>query len=188
MLNDKASAAVVVADAVVAAALHAEGCCGRGAEECGVGRELRMRVRESAKAYAELPGVAGEQREPLPSFRRGYNLKAALGGHKVYLRTGQYPDGRLGDIFIDAHKQGATLRSMFACFAISVSLGLQYGVPLQEFVDAFVGMKFEPSGPVTGHEQIEEARSIIDFFFTELALQYGAELPEDVERGQLTDV
>jgi len=112
------------------------------------------------------------QREKLPAKRMGYTQKAVVGGHKVYLRTGNYPDGRLGEIFIDMHKEGAAFRSMMNAFAIAVSLGLQHGVPLDEFVDAFTFFKFEPSGFVQGHDRLKSATSIIDFVFRDLAINY----------------
>src|SRR5690349_9849291 len=112
------------------------------------------------------------EREKLPSRRKGYTQKAVVGGHKVYLRTGEYDDGRLGEIFIDMHKEGAALRSFINNFAIAVSLGLQYGVPLEEYVDAFTFTRFEPSGPVQGNDTIKYATSILDYVFRELAISY----------------
>ncbi len=112
------------------------------------------------------------EREKLPSRRKGYTQKAVVGGHKVYLRTGEYDDGRLGEIFIDMHKEGAALRSFINNFAIAVSLGLQYGVPLDEYVDAFTFTRFEPSGPVQGNDTIKFATSILDYVFRELAVSY----------------
>jgi ribonucleoside-diphosphate reductase alpha chain len=112
------------------------------------------------------------ERERLPDRRKGYTQKAVVGGHKVYLRTGEYDDGRLGEIFIDMHKEGAALRSIINNFAIAVSLGLQYGVPLDEYVDAFTFTRFEPSGPVQGNEAIKYATSILDYVFRELAVSY----------------
>jgi ribonucleoside-diphosphate reductase alpha chain len=112
------------------------------------------------------------EREKLPDRRKGYTQKAVVGGHKVYLRTGEYDDGRLGEIFIDMHKEGAALRSLLNNFAIAVSLGLQYGVPLEEYVDAFCFTRFEPSGPVTGNDTIKYATSILDYIFRELAVSY----------------
>lgn len=111
-------------------------------------------------------------RHKLPAKRKGMTVEAGVGGHKVYLRTGEYEDGKLGEIFIDMHKEGAAFRSMMNCFAISVSLGLQYGVPLQEFVDKFTFTRFEPSGPVTGHPNIKLATSIIDYIFRVLGMEY----------------
>ncbi len=108
----------------------------------------------------------------LPNRRGGYTQKAKIAGHTVFLRTGEYPDGTLGEIFIDMHKEGAGFRSLLNCFAIAVSLGLQYGVPLEEFVDSFVFTKFEPSGPVTGNDHIRYATSVIDYIFRELAITY----------------
>ena len=116
--------------------------------------------------------VVMRERERMPDRRKGYTQKAVVGGHKVYLRTGEYDDGRLGEIFIDMHKEGAALRSLLNNFAIAVSLGLQYGVPLDEYVDAFTFTRFEPSGPVQGNNSIKYATSILDYVFRELAVSY----------------
>ncbi len=112
------------------------------------------------------------EREKLPDRRKGYTQKAVVGGHKVYLRTGEYDDGRLGEIFVDMHKEGAALRSLLNNFAIAISLGLQYGVPLDEYVDAFTFTRFEPQGPVQGNDSIKYATSILDYVFRELAVSY----------------
>ncbi len=111
-------------------------------------------------------------REKMPERRKGYTQKAIVGGHKVYLRTGEYAGGNLGEIFIDMHKEGAGFRAMMNNFAIAVSVGLQYGVPLEEFVDAFTFTKFEPAGPVQGNDSIKNATSILDYIFRELAVSY----------------
>ncbi|WP_443747726.1 TSCPD domain-containing protein [Asticcacaulis solisilvae] len=111
-------------------------------------------------------------RQKLPDRRKGYIQKAAVGGHKVYIHTGEYGDGALGEIFIDMHKEGAAFRSLMNNFAIAVSIGLQYGVPLDEFVDAFVFTRFEPAGPVTGNDRVRSATSILDYIFRELAISY----------------
>ena len=111
-------------------------------------------------------------REKLPQRRKGYTQKAVVGGHKVYLRTGEYDDGKLGEIFIDMHKEGAGFRAMMNNFAIAVSVGLQYGVPLEEFVDAFTFTRFEPAGMVQGNDSIKNATSILDYVFRELAVSY----------------
>jgi ribonucleoside-diphosphate reductase alpha chain len=111
-------------------------------------------------------------RRKLPDRRKGYIQKAAVGGHKVYLHTGEYDDGELGEIFIDMHKEGAAFRSVMNNFAIAISIGLQYGVPLEEFVDAFVFTRFEPAGPVTGNDTIRSATSILDYVFRELGVSY----------------
>jgi len=111
-------------------------------------------------------------REKLPNRRKGYTQKALVGGHKVYLRTGEFDDGRLGEIFIDMHKEGAAFRAMMNNFAIAISLGLQYGVPLEEYVEAFTFTKFEPAGVVVGNDAIKSATSIIDYVFRELAVSY----------------
>ena len=111
-------------------------------------------------------------RRKLPHRRKGYTQKATIGGHKVYLRTGEYDDGTLGEIFIDMHKEGAAFRSLMNAFAMSISMGLQYGVPLEEFVDAFTFVRFEPSGMVQGNDTIKMATSVIDYIFRELAISY----------------
>ena len=114
----------------------------------------------------------GREREKLPSRRKSYTQKATVGGHKVYLHTGEYEDGRLGEIFIDMHKEGAAFRSLMNNFAIAISLGLQYGVPLEEYVDAFTFTRFEPAGLVQGNDAIKNATSILDYIFRELAVSY----------------
>lgn len=126
--------------------------------------------RLAAVITRRLRGFA--QRETMPTRRKGYTQKAVVGGHKVYLRTGEYDDGRLGEIFIDMHKEGAAFRSLMNSFAIGISLGLQYGVPLEEFVDAFVFSRFEPNGMVIGNDHIKMATSVIDYIFRELAISY----------------
>ena len=112
------------------------------------------------------------KREKLPDRRRGYTQKAIVGGHKVYLHTGEFNDGSLGEIFIDMHKEGAAFRAMMNNFAIAVSMGLQYGVPLEKFVEAFTFTRFEPAGIVTGNDNIKNATSILDYIFRELAVSY----------------
>jgi ribonucleoside-diphosphate reductase alpha chain len=112
------------------------------------------------------------ERMRLPNRRGGYTQKAKIGGQSVYLRTGEYDNGQIGEIFIDMHREGAAFRSLMNCFAISISLGLQHGVPLEEFVDAFVFTKFEPSGFVSGNPQIKMTTSVIDYIFRELAVTY----------------
>jgi ribonucleoside-diphosphate reductase alpha chain len=112
------------------------------------------------------------RRRRLPDRRAGYTQKARIGNHKIYLRTGEYEDGTLGEIFLDMHKEGAAFRSMTNCFAIAVSLGLQHGVPLDEFVDAFLFTRFEPNGVVQGNPHIKLTTSIIDYIFRELAITY----------------
>lgn len=112
------------------------------------------------------------QRRRLPKKRRGFTQEARVGGQKIYLRTGEYEDGRLGEIFVDVHKEGASFRSLMNCFAIAVSLGLQYGVPLDEYVDCFTFTRFEPQGPVQDHPYIKHANSMIDYIFRVIALEY----------------
>jgi ribonucleoside-diphosphate reductase alpha chain len=113
-----------------------------------------------------------QKRDKLPGRRKGYTQKAVVGGHKVYLRTGEYDDGHIGEIFIDMHKEGAAFRAMMNNFAIAISLGLQYGVPLEEYVEAFTFTRFEPAGIVQGNEAIKNATSILDYVFRELAVSY----------------
>ncbi len=116
--------------------------------------------------------TARTEREKLPHRRKGYTQKAVVGGHKVYLRTGEYDDGRIGEIFIDMHKEGAAFRSLMNNFAIAISLGLQYGVPLDEYVDSFTFTRFEPAGLVQGNDTIKNATSVLDYIFRELAISY----------------
>jgi ribonucleoside-diphosphate reductase alpha chain len=127
-------------------------------------------VMQTAKKIVEV--VREHKRKALPHRRKGYTQKASIGGHKVYLRTGEYEDGTLGEIFIDMHKEGAAYRSLMNCFAIAISLGLQHGVPLEEFADAFVFTRFEPNGIVTGNKAITMSTSTIDYIFRELAISY----------------
>ena len=116
--------------------------------------------------------IKNSNRDRLPHRRKGYTQKASINNHKVYLRTGEYMDGSLGEIFIDMHKEGAAFRSLMNNFAIAVSIGLQYGVPLEEFVEAFTFTKFEPSGEVKGNAEIKFSTSILDYIFKELAISY----------------
>lgn len=122
------------------------------------------------EAASAAPGAVARTR--LPDRRKGYIQKATVGGHKVYLHTGEFDDGSIGEIFIDMHKEGAAFRSLMNNFAIAVSLGLQYGVPLEEYVDAFVFTRFEPAGQVVGNDRISRATSILDYIFRELAVSY----------------
>ena len=113
-----------------------------------------------------------EKRFSMPDRRKGYIQKATIGDHKVYLHTGEYDDGKIGEIFIDTNKEGELVKAMMNNFAIAISLGLQYGVPLDEYVDAFIDTKFEPSGNVIGNDRILSASSILDYVFRELAISY----------------
>ena len=125
------------------------------------------------KEFFEKKKINQERiRKKLPDRRKGYTQKASINNHKVYLRTGEYMDGSIGEIFIDMHKEGAAFRSLMNNFAISVSIGLQYGVPLEEFVEAFTFTKFEPSGEVKGNAEIKFTTSILDYIFKELAISY----------------
>jgi len=139
-------------------------------EKPAVARAAALSERIVEKVVERITVI--RERERLPDRRKGYTQKAVVGGHKVYLRTGEYDDGRLGEMFIDMHKEGAALRSLLNNFAIAVSLGLQYGVPLEEYVDAFTFTRFEPSGPVQGNDSIKYATSILDYVFRELAVSY----------------
>jgi ribonucleoside-diphosphate reductase alpha chain len=129
-------------------------------------------AREPEERIVERVIERERTRRKLPDRRKGYIQKAAVGGHKVYLHTGEYDDGELGEIFIDMHKEGAAFRSLMNNFAIAISIGLQYGVPLDEFVDAFVFTRFEPAGPVTGNDTVRSATSILDYIFRELGVSY----------------
>jgi len=112
------------------------------------------------------------QKKSLPYKRRGYTQKATIDGQTVFVRTGEYEDGTLGEIFVDMHKEGATFRSLMNCFAIAISVGLQYGVPLEEYVEKFTFTRFEPAGMVMGHANIKSATSIIDYIFRMLGYEY----------------
>ncbi|MDR0760829.1 MAG: adenosylcobalamin-dependent ribonucleoside-diphosphate reductase, partial [Treponema sp.] len=136
--------------------------------------------------YAPDRPIQAKVRRPLPNRRSGYTQKAKIGGHSIFIRTGEYADGALGEIFLDMHKEGAAFRSLLNSFAIAVSLGLQYGVPLEEYVDAFTFSKFEPNGMVQGHDYVKMATSVIDYIFRDLAISYlkrtdlGQVNPEDL--------
>lgn len=119
-----------------------------------------------------IENKAFSERRKMPDRRKGYIQKAMIGDHKVYLHIGEYDDGRVGEIFIDTNKEGELVRSLMNNFAIAISLGLQYGVPLEEYVDAFINTKFEPSGKVKGNDRILSASSILDYLFRELAISY----------------
>jgi ribonucleoside-diphosphate reductase alpha chain len=140
--------------------------------ETGTLHEKAAVIAEKIVEKVVIKEIIKTEREKMPERRKGYTQKAIVGGHKVYLRTGEYSDGSLGEIFIDMHKEGAGFRAMMNNFAIAVSVGLQYGVPLEEFVDAFTFTKFEPSGMVQGNDSIKNATSILDYIFRELAVSY----------------
>ncbi|MEM7768061.1 MAG: hypothetical protein AAF253_11320 [Pseudomonadota bacterium] len=142
---------------------------GAGYDEAEAGEDTPSpAVDERETAVQSDPG----ERHRLPDRRKGYIQKATVGGHKVYLHTGEFDDGSLGEIFLDMHKEGAAFRSLMNNFAIAISIGLQYGVPLEEFVDAFVYTRFEPAGDVTGNDRITRATSILDYIFRELGVSY----------------
>ena len=140
--------------------------------ESGTPQEKAAVLAEKIVEKVIVKEIIKSHREKMPERRKGYTQKATVGGHKVYLRTGEYEDGQLGEIFIDMHKEGAGFRAMMNNFAIAVSVGLQYGVPLEEFVDAFTFTKFEPAGMVQGNDSIKNATSILDYIFRELAVSY----------------
>jgi ribonucleoside-diphosphate reductase alpha chain len=144
------------------------------------------REQTLANAAPASSPAASPVRRRLPARRGGFTQEARVAGHKVFLRTGEYADGTLGEIFIDMHKEGAAFRSMINCFAIAISKGLQYGVPLEEFVDTFTFTRFEPQGMVSGHPNIKMATSIIDYVFRVLGLEYLdrtdlAQVPPDLD-------
>jgi ribonucleoside-diphosphate reductase alpha chain len=140
--------------------------------EIAADKPMAARAAITAERIVERIVERERQREKLPNRRKSYTQKATVGGHKVYLHTGEYEDGRLGEIFIDMHKEGAAFRSLMNNFAIAISLGLQYGVPLEEYVDAFTFTRFEPAGLVQGNDTIKNATSILDYIFRELAVSY----------------
>ena len=135
-------------------------------------KSLAAEGAQSLKSERRDGGKTRNTRKPLPNRRKGYTQKAKIGGHSIFIRTGEYDDGSLGEIFLDMHKEGAAFRSLLNSFAIAVSLGLQYGVPLEEYVDAFSFSRFEPNGIVKGHDYVKMATSVIDFIFRDLAISY----------------
>jgi ribonucleoside-diphosphate reductase alpha chain len=142
------------------------------AAEALMAQNAAARVPQIAERMVERVIERIREREKMPDRRKGYTQKAVVGGHKVYLHTGEYADGRLGEIFIDMHKEGAAFRAMMNNFAIAISIGLQYGVPLDEYVEAFTFTRFEPAGMVMGNDRIKNATSILDYVFRELAVSY----------------
>ena len=129
-------------------------------------------IKETVVSNLNKTNEKTDKRFSMPDRRKGYIQKATIGDHKVYLHTGEYEDGKIGEIFIDTSKEGELVKALMNNFAIAVSLGLQYGVPLDEFISAFVGTKFEPSGKVIGNDRILSATSILDYIFRELAISY----------------
>ena len=135
------------------------------AEQLAADKPMAVRASVAAERIVERIVERQREREKLPNRRKSYTQKATVGGHKVYLHTGEYEDGRLGEIFIDMHKEGSAFRSLMNNFAIAISLGLQCGVPLEEYVDAFTFTRFEPAGLVQGNDTIKNATSILDYIF-----------------------
>jgi ribonucleoside-diphosphate reductase alpha chain len=151
-----------------------------------LGEARPTRAPEPEERIVERVVERQRTRRKLPDRRKGYIQKAAVGGHKVYLHTGEYEDGELGEVFLDMHKEGAAFRSMMNNFAVAISIGLQYGVPLDEFVDAFVFTRFEPAGAVTGNDTVKSATSILDYIFRELGVSYlGRKDLANVDPGEL---
>ena len=136
--------------------------------------KLKSKLSEKNKSenIKKYNNKSNEKRFQMPDRRKGYIQKATIGDHKIYLHTGEYDDGKIGEIFIDTNKEGELVKALTNNFAIAISLGLQYGVPLEEFVDAFLDTKFEPSGKVYGNDRILSATSILDYIFRELAISY----------------
>ncbi|MBU2605031.1 MAG: hypothetical protein KKC43_03980 [Alphaproteobacteria bacterium] len=181
VVSVSARAGLDMAEAVIADGLsaHLVGHRAPAGEDVRDRMEHILSLAEELADEADLPQSSPEFREArsaartrLPDRRKGYIQKATVGGHKVYLHTGEFDDGHLGEIFLDMHKEGAAFRSLMNNFAIATSIGLQYGVPLEEFVDAFVFTRFEPAGQVTGNDRITRATSILDYIFRELAVSY----------------
>ena len=129
-------------------------------------------IKDNKTSSLSIENKAFSERRKMPDRRKGYIQKAMIGDHKVYLHIGEYDDGRVGEIFIDTNKEGELVKSLMNNFAIAISLGLQYGVPLEEYVDAFINTKFEPSGKIKGNDRILSASSISDYLFRELAISY----------------
>tara|TARA_B110000971_G_scaffold147089_1_gene150280 strand:+ start:225 stop:1052 length:828 start_codon:yes stop_codon:yes gene_type:complete len=139
-----------------------------------IGKEVLSKNKQSSQPKEDNLKIKSQisSRFKMPDRRKGYIQKASIGEHKIYLHTGEYDDGKIGEIFIDTNKEGELVKALMNNFAIAISLGLQYGVPLDEFVDAFVDTKFEPSGTVEGNDRILSATSILDYVFRELAISY----------------
>ena len=136
-----------------------------------IANQIKSTGRSEKESSVNLK-IKNNARFKMPDRRKGYIQKAQIGDHKVYLHTGEYDDGKIGEIFIDTNKEGELVKAMMNNFAIAISLGLQYGVPLEEYVDAFIDTKFEPSGNVIGNDRILSASSILDYVFRELAISY----------------
>ena len=159
-----------------ATALYRDGCklsqpLNSTSDKAEIAEEEKVQIEPVSPQQARTLQIHAPIRRPLPRKRQGITVEGRVGGHKVYLRTGQYADGTLGEIFVDMHKEGAAFRSLMNCFAIAVSKGLQYGVPLEEFVDTFVYTRFEPSG-VCDHPNVKMAQSVIDYVFRVLGMEY----------------
>ena len=139
--------------------------------EKSVDKKINNLVQSNKETQNHIKSQIGS-RFKMPDRRKGYIQKSSIGEHKIYLHTGEYDDGKIGEIFIDTNKEGELVKSLMNNFAIAISLGLQYGVPLDEYVDAFIDTKFEPSGKIEGNDRILSATSILDYVFRELAISY----------------
>ena len=147
----------------------------RPKKELELSQNIATQIKNNKEDRKDNPvslKIKNNARFRMPDRRKGYIQKAQIGDHKVYLHTGEYDDGKIGEIFIDTNKEGELVKAMMNNFAIAISLGLQYGVPLEEYVDAFIDTKFEPSGNVIGNDRILSASSILDYVFRELAISY----------------
>jgi len=179
MLNDKAITAVAFMEIARADRDHTN-ACSTPYEDCNECQSHSVRLESLMERYEALEGEAESCRERLANRSSGYTQKLNVGGHNIYVRTGEFPDGRLGGVRLDIHKQGAAFRGLMSCFADSVSLGLQHGVPLRLFVHKFVGTRFEPSGIISEEHRpgIGEVTSMMDAIFKDLALSYDVPVPE----------
>jgi ribonucleoside-diphosphate reductase alpha chain len=161
-----------------AVALYRDGCKASQPLSSNNAGESEVPVTQDSEARLQIAPMAAPELRPqgvrvrLPKKRRGFTQEAYVGGHKVFLRTGEYDDGSLGEIFIDMHKEGAAFRSLMNCFAMAVSIGMQYGVPLETYVEQFTFTRFEPHGVVSGHPNIKFATSIVDYIFRVLGVEY----------------
>jgi hypothetical protein len=176
MLNDKALACVELATATSAMDQLDDTCPCDVDAKCEACVSAFNRYEKALVAFREDEGEPGEARERIANKRSHDLQKIQIGGQTMYIGVGEYPDGRLSEVWVDISKEGAPLRSIFDSMAVAVSLGLQYGVPLQEFIDAFLHTNFEPNGPVQGHPEIKTSSSFIDVLFRHLAIEYKCKL------------
>ena len=154
------------------AKINSENVKDNNIEEISEKSQAKIVPKESSQKFVNKINEGISKRFSMPDRRKGYIQKATIGNHKIYLHTGEYEDGKIGEIFIDTSKEGELVKALMNNFAIAISLGLQYGVPLDEFINAYVGTKFEPSGKVHGNDRILSATSMLDYIFRELAISY----------------